>query len=58
MNDLDLYDDIELNLSMSDDFVFGTVMRNETAKRLRSMGMTDEQIQFATQLSLEDIKTL
>ena len=30
----------------------------ETAKRLRSMGMTDEQIQFATQLSLEDIKTL
>ena len=30
----------------------------DTAKRLRSMGMTDEQIQFATQLSLEEIKTL
>ena len=29
MNDIDLYDDIELNLSMADDFVFGTVMRNE-----------------------------
>lgn len=30
----------------------------DTAKRLRSIGLTDEQIQFATQLSLEEIKTL
>ncbi len=30
----------------------------DTAKRLRSIGLTDEQIHFATQLSLEEIRTL
>ena len=30
----------------------------DTAKRLRFMGLSDEQIQVATELSLEEIRTL